>query len=201
MFYPLLFSRIIQEQIPSSLPSPPSLTIQGKSCATHYITFKESPQQFILYPQYQVNDSVWQDDTLFNNLMPDTLYKFTARYRSYQASSESDEYIFNCTDYHSYIDIDPPIIEIVEKNDTSIKLNAIQPITVNISLEYQKNGEWHDSSTFTGLGYAEYHFTSRYRSIETPDDGPPRYIRTLQRQNINYNKVHILRHYNLELKL
>ena len=201
MFYPLLFSRIIQEQIPSSLPSPPSLTIQGKSCATHYITFKESPQQFILYPQYQVNDSVWQDDTLFNNLMPDTLYKFTARYRSYQASSESDEYIFNCTDYHSYIDIDPPIIEIVEKNDTSIKLNAIQPITVNISLEYhKKGGEWQSVTTFRGLGSSQpYYFTSRYQSIETPDNGPPTYIRTLKSININCNKEHKCRYSHISL--
>ena len=216
MFFLLLFSRIIQEQIPSSIPTPPPLTAQAESCGTGYVTFKENTKPFILYPQYQVNDSDWQDDTLFSNLIPDTLYKFTARYRSYPPSDESEEYKFDCTDYDgpvapvrsmknkqtkSYIDIDPLIVEIVEKNDNSIQLKAIQTITVNISLEYhKKDGEWQSGTTFRGLGSSQpYYFTSRYQSIETPDNGPPTYIRTLKSKNINCNQEHTCRYSHISL--
>ena len=152
MLFLFLFSRIFQEQILSSLPSPLPLTSQDESCGGLSITLKENSTQILLYPQYQVNEGDLQDDTIFNNLTPNTLYKFTARYRSYPPSVESEEYIFDCNDYegpsgpygvtgskrirqtNSYLDIDPLSVEIVNITDTSVILNSIQPIPVNVDL-------------------------------------------------------------------
>ena len=91
----LLVFRLIKENIPSSLPQPPKLQLESKTCPGAVTFERISSLQFKLYPEYQMNDGDWQDDTLFTNLTPDTLYKFTARYRSYPTSIES-QYSYIC---------------------------------------------------------------------------------------------------------
>ena len=197
----IFFLRILNEDTNSCLPSPPPLTPKTNPCDTSStpgsITFNEDSTQIVLYPQYKINDNDWQDDTLFNNLTHNTLYKFTARYKSYEHCSESEEYEYRCgTGFGpdskrkrrstkrkqsiTSIEIDPPVVKILEVNDTSIRLNSIQPYTTYVYLEYhEKDGNWQDSSTFTGLGNGPYYFTSRYQLIEIPL-GPPTYIQTMQ---------------------
>ena len=241
----IFFLRILNEDTNSCLPSPPPLTPKTNPCDTSStpgsITFNEDSTQIVLYPQYKINDNDWQDDTLFTNLTPDTLYKFTARYRSYPTSIES-QYSYICKsstptyppimtinlvktirqdtndiqtdsgskDQHSmniksikrkqtysYVNIDPPIVEILEINDTSSKLKTIQPITVNVDVEYHmSNGEWQDNPTFiTGIG--TFYFSARYQSIEVPDIGPPIYIKTMQiKSTISCNQKHTCEHFH-----
>ena len=63
-----------------------------------------------------------------------------------------------------------------------------------------EDNEWQDDPTFYVTRIRDsYKFTSRYHSIETPENGYPTYGRTLPSKNVNCNKDHACKYSHISI--
>jgi hypothetical protein len=113
--------------------------------------------------EYSINGTTWQDDVLFDNLTPNTLYTFYARFKGSitQLTSVLSEPTTIATG--KLIQNAPAAPTLASRTSTSVTLDAI------FGAEYSINGNaWQDGETFDNLKpNTPYTFYARFTETDT----------------------------------